>query len=175
MLKYISKSFILFYIFVITLTASWAYIDNKYDESNEDVVVETYSAEEYYCLASTIFHEAGNQPDEGKEAVALVVLNRSSSDGYPTNICDVVNQKTRFKNKTVCQFSYACEKKIPPYGVSWKKSLDVAKNALDGIFDGKVLQSVGNSIYYHADYVNPRWGKPKITKIGRHIFYKERV
>lgn len=26
--------------------------------------------------------------------------------------------------------------------------------------------------YYHADYVNPQWGLPKTTQIGRHIFYK---
>jgi spore germination cell wall hydrolase CwlJ-like protein len=26
--------------------------------------------------------------------------------------------------------------------------------------------------YYHADYVNPHWGLPKTTQIGRHIFYK---
>jgi spore germination cell wall hydrolase CwlJ-like protein len=29
------------------------------------------------------------------------------------------------------------------------------------------------AMYYHADYVNPKWGKPKIGKIGRHIFYAE--
>jgi spore germination cell wall hydrolase CwlJ-like protein len=28
--------------------------------------------------------------------------------------------------------------------------------------------------YYHADYVNPAWGLPKTTKIGRHIFYKKK-
>jgi spore germination cell wall hydrolase CwlJ-like protein len=28
-------------------------------------------------------------------------------------------------------------------------------------------------MYYHADYVTPNWGKPKIIKIGHHIFYKE--
>ena len=31
-----------------------------------------------------------------------------------------------------------------------------------------------DALYYHADYVNPQWGKPKIDKIGRHIFYRER-
>jgi hypothetical protein len=28
-------------------------------------------------------------------------------------------------------------------------------------------------LYYHADYVNPRWKLEKTTVIGRHIFYKE--
>ena len=31
------------------------------------------------------------------------------------------------------------------------------------------------SLYYHADYVNPRWNHlDKVTTIGRHIFYNER-
>ena len=29
------------------------------------------------------------------------------------------------------------------------------------------------ALYYHADYVNPKWGKPKVGQIGRHIFYKD--
>ena len=30
------------------------------------------------------------------------------------------------------------------------------------------------ALYYHADYVNPRWKLQKTATIGRHIFYKER-
>jgi spore germination cell wall hydrolase CwlJ-like protein len=30
------------------------------------------------------------------------------------------------------------------------------------------------ALYYHADYVNPRWKLEKTVVIGRHIFYKER-
>ena len=32
------------------------------------------------------------------------------------------------------------------------------------------------ALFYHADYVNPRWrGLEKTVVIGRHIFYKERT
>ena len=30
------------------------------------------------------------------------------------------------------------------------------------------------ALYYHADYVNPNWKLNKTTKIGRHIFYKDK-
>jgi spore germination cell wall hydrolase CwlJ-like protein len=30
------------------------------------------------------------------------------------------------------------------------------------------------ALFYHADYVNPRWKLEKTAVIGRHIFYKER-
>jgi len=29
------------------------------------------------------------------------------------------------------------------------------------------------ALYYHADYVKPRWKLVKTTTIGRHMFYKE--
>jgi spore germination cell wall hydrolase CwlJ-like protein len=37
------------------------------------------------------------------------------------------------------------------------------------------LPSLTTAVYYHADYVNPQWGKPKVAKIGRHIFYSEKA
>ena len=56
--------------------------------------------------------------------------------------------------------------------VLYRESEEVAKKVL---LENFRLPGLTEAMYYHADYVNPRWGKPKITKIGRHIFYKERV
>ena len=44
--------------------------------------------------------------------------------------------------------------------------------AIDAAFR---LPSLKNALYYHADYVNPGWKKPKIEKIGHHIFYGEKT
>ena len=49
--------------------------------------------------------------------------------------------------------------------------MEVAKKVL---LEGFRLPSLHDAMYYHADYVNPQWGKPKIDKIGRHIFYSEK-
>jgi spore germination cell wall hydrolase CwlJ-like protein len=39
----------------------------------------------------------------------------------------------------------------------------------------KLKDITHGALFYHADYVNPRWrGLEVTTKIGRHIFYKER-
>jgi len=27
------------------------------------------------------------------------------------------------------------------------------------------------ALFYHADYINPNWGKKPIAHIGHHIFY----
>jgi spore germination cell wall hydrolase CwlJ-like protein len=50
--------------------------------------------------------------------------------------------------------------------------MEVAKKVL---LENFRLDSLKDAMYYHADYVNPRWQKEKITKIGRHIFYKDRA
>lgn len=90
------------------------------------------------CLARNIFYESGGEPVEGKVAVAMVTLNRAQNPNYPSNVCDVVKQRTtktvqepvttvrqvkvnwmlppqpvaetRIKTvkKVVCQFSWTC-------------------------------------------------------------------
>ena len=52
----------------------------------------------------------------------------------------------------------------------YEESEAVAKKVL---LEGFRLDGLKEALYYHADYVNPKWRKEKITTIGRHIFYKE--
>ena len=47
-------------------------------------------------LARLIYHEAGNQPYEGRVAVAEVVMNRVHSSRFPDNITDVIYQPGQF-------------------------------------------------------------------------------
>lgn len=138
---------------------------------------EQYTEEDFECLARTIFYEAGNQSMMGKEAVALVVMNRVESLDYPQDVCGVVEQKARLKGKTICQFSYFCERLPRPYGKRWEDSLIAARNGMNGIYSKDVVMTVQDSVYYHADYVKPRWAKVKVFmgRIGDHLFYEEKV
>ena len=107
--------------------------------------------------------------------VAQVTMNRVNSGKFADSICEVVYQKNVFYEKVVCQFSWYCENthKIKPvYKPLWEESELVAKKVL---LENFRLPSLSNALYYHADYVNPNWKKPKIEKIGRHIFYGDRV
>ena len=124
------------------------------------------------CLARNIYHEAGYEPFEGKVAVAQVTLNRVASGNFPSDVCQVVYQKNIVYEKVLCQFSWYCDKaslKKPLNGPAYYESMEVAKKVL---LEGFRLSSVKEALYYHADYVNPKWGKQPIAKIGRHIFYK---
>lgn len=121
------------------------------------------------CLADNIYHEAGYEPEDGKVAVALVTLNRLQDPRFPKDICGVVKQKTR----STCQFTWFCENKITNRAKdAYAQARDTAVHVY--VNYEKLTDITGGALYYHADYVNPRWKLEKTTTIGRHIFYKER-
>ncbi len=124
------------------------------------------------CLARNIYHEAGYEPFEGKVAVAQVTINRAESGQFPSDICKVVYQKNVVYEKVLCQFSWYCDTaslKKPMNGPVYTESMEVAKKVL---LEGFRIDSIKSALYYHADYVNPKWGKKPVSKIGRHIFYQ---
>ena len=125
------------------------------------------------CLTRNIYYEAATEPFEGKVAVAQVTMNRVETGRFGQGVCGVVYQKNIVYEKAICQFSWTCNgvSPIKPiYSALWKESEEVAKKVL---LENFRLPSMKTAMYYHADYVNPQWGKPQITKIGRHIFYSE--
>ena len=123
------------------------------------------------CLARNIYYEAGYEPFEGKVAVAQVTINRAESGQFPSDICGVVYQKNVVYEKVLCQFSWYCSgpsAKKPMNGPVYTESMEVAKKVL---LEGFRLPSIKNALYFHGDYINPKWGKQPVAKIGHHIFY----
>lgn len=124
------------------------------------------------CLAKNIYYEAGTEPFEGKAAVAQVTMNRAASGKFPTGICEVIYQKNIVYEKVICQFSWVCDREVqfrPISKANYDESMLVAKKVLLEDFR---LPSLKQAMNYHADYIDPKWGKEKVAKIGHHIFYK---
>ncbi len=150
-------------------------IDKKYQ--NEETVAPSeitaqYRERQLACLARNIYFEAGNEPFEGKVAVAQVTINRASARGFPEDLCQVVYQKNIIYQRVVCQFSWYCDRDTTSrilHKEVYEQSMEVAKKVL---LEGFRLPSLTEALYYHADYVNPGWKRERIVKIGRHIFYK---
>ena len=167
-------SLLLTAIFVQTITQTkLAKLDQTALFVTNDVVTIKDRERQLDCLARNIYHEAGHEPFEGKVAVAQVTMNRASDSRFPSDVCGVVFQKNVFMEKVVCQFSWYCDSAVklrPVNGPAYKESYEVAKKVL---LEGFRLDILKNAMYYHADYVNPKWGKPKIGQIGRHIFYRD--
>ncbi len=125
------------------------------------------------CLTKNIYYEAGHEPKEGKYAVAQVTINRLESGKFPNSICGVVQQKSVIENRVVCQFSWVCENyaQKPINRQLWEESRQIAKKF---VVENHRMPKLKTAFYFHNDQVSPGWPNPKITKIGRHIFYSER-
>jgi len=124
------------------------------------------------CLARNIYYEAGNQPFEGKVAVAQVTINRAESGQFPDDICKVVYQKNIVYEKVLCQFSWYCEKATmakPRNKAVFKESELVARQVL---LEGFRLPSLQKALYFHATHINPKWNREKVAVIAGHVFYK---
>jgi spore germination cell wall hydrolase CwlJ-like protein len=147
----------------------------------------SHAQREMVCLAENIYFEARNEPIEGMYAVAFVTMNRVQSGLFPNTICDVVKQKTRVESignsKVVCQFSWYCEPK--PKHISQNRLLTKDTNQvyneilrLSIFFYAnyeRMRDPTMGALFYHADYVNPRWKNvQKTVQIGRHIFYQDK-
>ena len=144
----------------------------SYVEAESSQITAAVRERQLACLAKNIYYEAGSEPFEGKVAVAQVTLNRVESGKFPGDICRTIYQKNVIYDKVVCQFSWTCDRITGPkpiHSVNYEQSMDAAKKVL---LEGFRLPSLTHALYYHADYVNPKWGKEKVAKIGRHIFYK---
>lgn len=130
------------------------------------------------CLADNIYFEAGQEDREGKVAVAMVTMNRLASGNYAGDVCGVVKQKTHFNGTTVCQFSWVCNTFFTSKRLTIIHSSlynEVRDLAVYVLMNYENMHDVTKgATYYHADYVNPGWRLPKTTKIGRHIFYKNK-
>jgi spore germination cell wall hydrolase CwlJ-like protein len=128
------------------------------------------------CLTEAIYYEAGNQGELGKEAVALVVLNRVGAPKRPKTICGVVSQAHVVQDVKICQFSFWCETKRKPVPEVWKESQKIAQRVLQNYWKRDILSKYDKAVYFHADYVKPQWRKHKVYlgKIDKHLFYGEK-
>lgn len=122
------------------------------------------------CLTQAIYFEAGFEPEDGRAAVAQIVLNRLRHPAYPKSVCGVVYQGAQLS--TGCQFSFTCDGSLArtPAPEAWGQARTIARRALNGF----VAAKVGEATHYHADYVLPYWSPSlvKIAQIGAHIFYR---
>jgi spore germination cell wall hydrolase CwlJ-like protein len=122
------------------------------------------------CLTQAIYYEAATEPEEGKRAVAQVVLNRVRHPAYPSSVCGVVYQGSQ--RATGCQFTFTCDGSLSrqPMAPYWQRARAIAQEALAG----KVYAPVGWATHYHTNWVVPYWSSSlvKVANVGTHIFYR---
>ena len=136
------------------------------------------STDDTMCLAKNIYFEARSESTAGRIAVAWTVINRVRHDRFPDSICAVVKQGLRHENgfpkRNKCQFSWYCDGQpdIIRNVHEWRDAYRLASYVSTG--RDHLVDITDGSLWYHADYVFPRWAKHKrkTAKIDRHIFYR---
>ena len=150
-----------------------------------DSSVDSFLADEAYCLAENVYHEARNQPKVGQMAVMSVTLNRVSDPRFPNTVCEVVKEgpsRPSWKDQTVmipikhrCQFSWYCDGKSDRIHdmTTFSDIFDFTLGLVDGTI--KVMDVTQGATHYHADYVQPYWTTDMkyLGKVGSHLFYKK--
>jgi len=121
--------------------------------------------EQMRCLAGAVYFESRGEPLDGQLAVAQVVINRAEDRRWPASYCGVVYQRA--------QFSFVRGGRMPQINTSsaaWDRAVSVARIAHDGMWESEAADAV----YFHANYVRPRWSRSKtrLTQIDTHVFYR---
>lgn len=131
-------------------------------EVNKKHIDNSYTSSDLEWLAKIVHAEAGGEPDDGKVAVANVVLNRKKHREFPNTIYDVV-----FDRKYGVQFTPVANGAI--YNKPSVNSYHSAKKALFG------KNVVGESLYFCNLSISTNFwipnNRPFFTKIGKHSFY----
>lgn len=115
------------------------------------------------CLATTVFYEARSESLAGQLAVANVVIERARSGRFPSSLCGVVTQPGQFSFVRAGRLPNA-----PTSGPQWRTAAAIAEIAQEDSW----ANPVEGALYFHATRVSPGWNRPRVTRIGGHIFYR---
>jgi N-acetylmuramoyl-L-alanine amidase len=116
------------------------------------------------CLTRIIHHEARGESATGQLGVAYVVLNRSKSGIYPSNVCKVVKQPGQFSN-------FRLNRKIPEN--EYKAIKTVANQAIATY--NKSTDPTRGALFFFNRTVRPSRYLIRTATIGLHVFFRQRV
>jgi spore germination cell wall hydrolase CwlJ-like protein len=131
-----------------------------------------YDPEERDYLIRTIAFEASGEPEEGKAAVAHVILNRKSSGRWGNHIKDVVTHPWQFEPWTTRRREM---EKLSPQDPRYQNAGEIADAVLIG---QRPDPTAGATHFLNPTIVRqrrggslPTWARGKGQPIGRHTFY----
>jgi spore germination cell wall hydrolase CwlJ-like protein len=116
------------------------------------------------CMAKVVLHEAGNQPHEGKVAVAQTLVNRLKAGGrFGGSICQVANQRGQFFR--IASFRPRRDTD------GWQEAVEIAHEVLAGQAD----PVAPGAMYFRASYAPANAffrTRQRVTTVGAHVFYR---
>jgi spore germination cell wall hydrolase CwlJ-like protein len=135
--------------------------------------VPSYNAEDRDYLVRTIVFEASEETDEGKAAVAHVILNRTRNGRWGDNIKDVVTHPWQFEPwMTKREQIQNLSSDDPRY----RSAAEIA----DAVLNGNMPDPTAGATHFLNPIVVrdqrggslPSWARAEGQPIGRHTFYQ---
>ena len=110
------------------------------------------------ALTRVVYGEARGESDEGKKAVAWVVINRANKSGQS------IQYEATKKSQFCC---YSGEMKE-------KESKNKCEKIAQDVIDGKSSDPTGGATFFYSGNNTPSWAKNKVpcATIGGHKFFK---
>jgi spore germination cell wall hydrolase CwlJ-like protein len=135
-------------------------VDTTGKESMDEAII---------CLARAIYWEAKGTDKTVMHAVANVIMNRLSHDGFPRTICAVVKEG---EDEGACQFSWYCDGL--PDNAQEKEPYEIAKEISRKALNRQLKDLTGGALYFYSAGAKRSWSKEYIrtAKINGLIFYK---
>ncbi len=125
-------------------------------------------AKDLEVLARTIYGEARSENRAGREAVAIVILNRKASGRWKPSVKGVCLQAQQFSCWNVNDPNRAKALAANAGNSAYMACINVAEAALAG-----QLGSLNGANHYHTDGVTPYWSNSmnQVATIGAHKFF----
>jgi spore germination cell wall hydrolase CwlJ-like protein len=160
MVSLIKYHIVAFLLLVATLPTSLATMPPSIDWPSDEVI------SEYKCMVTALYFEARGESIIGVQAVANVILNRTTHYRFPGSVCEVVKQR----NKRTCQFSWYCDKKprILPDTIDIK----IKEIAYSAVITKSLKDVTGGALFFHSKTVQGWERLNRTRQIGNHYFYK---
>src|SRR5262245_22915121 len=147
-------------------------VDSKMPIPELRQTVSNYDSEERDYLIRTIAFEASGEPEEGKAAVAHVILNRERSGRWGDSIKDVVTRPWQFERWTTRRTEM---EKLSPDDPRYQDAARIAEAVLTGQMPDP---TAGATHFLNPTVVRqrrggslPSWARGEGQPIGRHTFY----
>jgi spore germination cell wall hydrolase CwlJ-like protein len=124
-------------------------------------------------MIRTIAFEASDEPDEGKAAVAYVILNRMNGSRWGDSIKEVVTRQGQFEPWMTRRDEM---QKLSPEDPSYRSAAQIA----DAVLTGQTPDPTTGATYFLNPTVVrqrrggslPSWAQGEGLPIGRHTFYR---
>lgn len=138
---------------------------SEYDPNDEAIT--TLTQDEVDMIERLVWGEAGNQDEEGRNAVRGVIFNRLASDRFPDTVEEVINQRGQFE--PISKYGGVANIPIPA------DVLESQKYEMDAYLNVGEDASQGSTFFLNKDVARSRgtdFSGSGALVIGDHTFYK---